>query len=541
MVFQGRSWSGHERNCCFLNTLASPAAGGRFATISAASGIDFLDDGRAIAVVDWDHDGDLDLWISNRNAPRLRLLRNDANSGNHFLALRLVGNGNTTNRDAIGARVEVVTRKPDVGSRSSDGTDGEPNRPPTSDLRTVKTLRAGEGFLAQSSKWLHFGLGGSDHVIELAVHWPDGEHETFTGVHVDSSYRLVQGSGQAAELKRSRNDLAIRPSTPQLPAGTDRARIPLVTLYTMPGEVYYTPDGGLQPLPLSAGRSVLVNLWSSSCRPCLTELNQFAQREQELRRAGVEIVALSVDLVGDDPAEPLEVNTLVSKMAFPFPAGFASPRLLHFLQTLHDHVVPSNKPLPLPSSFLVDPQGRLAVIYKGPVSIDQVLADLQHTSGTLAERQRRAALLPGRLLQDQILIDSDRRVQSRNLFNMAETMRGSRRTLAAITHYHEALRFKPDFVDAHNNLAWLRATSPDATSRNGREALEHAMRAVQLAGNDNALILDSLAAAYAEVGSFDEAVRWQQKAVQIAPEKQKNDLAARLALYKQQRPYRESK
>ncbi len=87
---------------------SSTSAGGRFANISAVSGLDFPDDGRAVALVDWDHDGDLDMWLSNRNAPRLRLMRNDTPTGNHYLALRLVGNGTTTNRDAIGARVEVV-------------------------------------------------------------------------------------------------------------------------------------------------------------------------------------------------------------------------------------------------------------------------------------------------------------------------------------------------------------------------------------------------------------------------------------------------
>ena len=68
----------------------------------------FHDDGRAIATVDWDHDGDLDLWISNRSAPRLRLMRNDLPRTNHFIALRLQGNGTTTNRDAIGARIELI-------------------------------------------------------------------------------------------------------------------------------------------------------------------------------------------------------------------------------------------------------------------------------------------------------------------------------------------------------------------------------------------------------------------------------------------------
>ena len=77
MMHEGRSFSSHERNCVYLNTGSAPAGGGRFANISAISGLDFPDDGRAVALVDWDHDGDLDMWISNRNAPRLRLMRNE--------------------------------------------------------------------------------------------------------------------------------------------------------------------------------------------------------------------------------------------------------------------------------------------------------------------------------------------------------------------------------------------------------------------------------------------------------------------------------
>ena len=100
MMSRGRSFSGRERNCCFLNT-----GGGRFADVSAATGLDFIDDARAVAIVDWDHDGDLDMWITNRTGPRVRFVRNDTQTKNHFIALRL--EGRSSNRDAIGARVEL--------------------------------------------------------------------------------------------------------------------------------------------------------------------------------------------------------------------------------------------------------------------------------------------------------------------------------------------------------------------------------------------------------------------------------------------------
>ena len=143
LVRQGRSWSGNERNCCFLNTGQT-----RFANISGVSGIDFPDDARGISLVDWDHDGDLDVWVVNRNGPQVRYLRNDVPQDHHWLAVRLVGT--TSNRDAIGARVEVMTKGQGRGAKTEI-------RNPRSAI--VRSLRAGEGFVAQSSKWLHFGLG----------------------------------------------------------------------------------------------------------------------------------------------------------------------------------------------------------------------------------------------------------------------------------------------------------------------------------------------------------------------------------------------
>ena len=56
MIEQGRSFSGKEKNCVYLNT----GNNGLFTDVSFSSGLDFSDDGRSVATVDWDHDGDLD-------------------------------------------------------------------------------------------------------------------------------------------------------------------------------------------------------------------------------------------------------------------------------------------------------------------------------------------------------------------------------------------------------------------------------------------------------------------------------------------------
>src|SRR5262245_5873172 len=83
LLRQGRSFSSRERNCCFLNLHGSgvPGESSRFATISAATGIDFPDDGRGLALCDWDHDGREDLWVANRTGPRVRLLLNRYGTG----------------------------------------------------------------------------------------------------------------------------------------------------------------------------------------------------------------------------------------------------------------------------------------------------------------------------------------------------------------------------------------------------------------------------------------------------------------------------
>ena len=71
-VSRGKSFSGYERNALFFNR-----KGKGFAEVGGILGVDFDDDARAVATVDWDRDGDLDLWVANRTAPQVRLLRNN--------------------------------------------------------------------------------------------------------------------------------------------------------------------------------------------------------------------------------------------------------------------------------------------------------------------------------------------------------------------------------------------------------------------------------------------------------------------------------
>jgi tetratricopeptide (TPR) repeat protein len=86
----------------------------------------------------------------------------------------------------------------------------------------------------------------------------------------------------------------------------------------------------------------------------------------------------------------------------------------------------------------------------------------------------------------------------------------------AIAHYQRALQIKPDQFETQNNLALVLATCPQASLRNGNQAVALAQRANQLSGGGNPAMLGTLAAAYAEAGRFTEAVETAQRALQLA-------------------------
>lgn len=106
-----------------------------------------------------------------------------------------------------------------------------------------------------------------------------------------------------------------------------------------------------------------------------------------------------------------------------------------------------------------------------------------------------------------------------------------------------AVHLQPDDPTTLNDLAWMCATAQNKQVRNGRRAVSLATKACRLGGWTNAFAIDTLAAAYAESGRFDEAVRYQQLAIQnLRPEDRKEQLGGmlnRLQLYQSGQPYRE--
>jgi tetratricopeptide (TPR) repeat protein len=114
----------------------------------------------------------------------------------------------------------------------------------------------------------------------------------------------------------------------------------------------------------------------------------------------------------------------------------------------------------------------------------------------------------------------------------------------AITHYEQALTLAPEDPHSRNNIAWVLATSSDASIRDAAKAIDLARVAVALSGGREPRFLRTLAAAYAESGQFSDALVVAQQAVSLATMQGKTDVAARLKqdilLYRGRLPLRQN-
>lgn len=358
LVRNGRSWSGSERNRFFLNDTT-----GAFLDASRLGGFDFPDDGRGLAVVDWDHDGDLDLWFRNRTAPRLRLMRNrtvsEGGAPSKSVAIRL--EGTHCNRDGIGAVVEILTEGQTV--------------------RLVRSVRAGDLFLSQSGKWLHFGLAGAGVITQAVVQWPRGAREAFSGLAVGGRYLLKEGAGKAAPWRgksaREKSALdAAQPADTPVPRDDGTARIIFPARVPMPALTYRDPaarESAVRP----DGRPRLLLLWSSECPHCRKELREIADAAQTIRAAGLDVLALSIDELKGPADAASNVYSLIDRLQFPFPWGLidgpSAARIHQFQTALFDRTPADAVPL----AILLDENGSAVALHRGPFPVAEILQEWQ--------------------------------------------------------------------------------------------------------------------------------------------------------------------
>jgi hypothetical protein len=155
--------------------------GESFIDVSAEAGPDFLRPivGRGAAFGDYDNDGRIDLLVVDEEGPAL-LLHNETTAGaaaaRHWLGVQL--RGTRGNRDAIGARVTVA-----AGGQ-----------------RLTRDVQLAGGYVSAHDPRVHFGLGASREVEEIAVRWPGGGETRLTGpIPIDRYVSIVEGKGLVTE------------------------------------------------------------------------------------------------------------------------------------------------------------------------------------------------------------------------------------------------------------------------------------------------------------------------------------------------------
>jgi tetratricopeptide (TPR) repeat protein len=496
---EGASWGARERNTLELNT-----RDGRALALGAVSGLNFAGDASSAARVDWDRDGDEDLWIVGRGAPRLRLMRNRRSAPGETLSVLLEATRGA--RDALGARVEVTLE----------------GQPPL-----IASVRAGDGSRSQSSRWLHFALGASATVERVVVHWPRLQDEAavqsepFDALAAGGRYVLRQGTGRAAAVERQPVTLApgALPSRPE----SERVRCVFAARPPLPPAPLLVPDSDT-PADLrdNTPRPLLITLWSSACEDCVAELAQLTRRAPELNTSGLELLALSCDELAARPAA-LEV---LQRVQWEQRAAFANTATLDTLDVLQRGARASAGALSLPTSFLIDHEGALAVLYVGPIELDTLVADAARLRSSAAERRAAATPFAGRwdaappatpklaelqlaysergLLQAEqaaaeALAAASKSGPERVLIEMGATLARQGRLEEATQRFAAAVEAAPEQFDGHFNLA-----AAQHELRDLQAAIASYKRALACAPN-HAGALYNLALARAAIGDLASA------------------------------------
>jgi len=385
LIRSDETWSGYERNVFYANN-----RDGTFSDISAVVGLDFSEDGRSFALADFDHDGRQEILVKNRNAPQVRLLKNELKDLPPAISFRLTGT--KSNRDAIGARITI---------QASAG-------------RQTKMLQAGSGFLCQHSKDVFFGLGEATGLVDASIRWPSGLIQELNDLPADHRIWVEEGSAPTrmeAFTKSSRGTVAITrsaelrgafdatrtgteinsPSTPQIEtwllAPFPAANFPLQDL-----------TGNSHSLLMLGGKLVLLSFWNAQSADCQQSLALLEKNHKRWFDQGLRTVCVHIDEVSTDDKQADSTNDLAAFLRnhnFSVPILRGSSDVAAVYNIIFRQIYDRHRDMPIPTSFLIDRSGMIVKIYQGRIVPEHIEHDAVHIPATDAERITKALPFPG--------------------------------------------------------------------------------------------------------------------------------------------------
>ena len=435
LIRSDHSWNGYERNTLYLNN-----RNGTFSEISGVSGLDFIEDSRSFALADLDGDGRLEVVLKNRNAPQVRLLRNELTGIGDAVCFRL--RGTKSNRDAIGAAVTLACNG----------------------LLQTKYLQAGSGFLAQHSKELFFGLGQASGKITVAIHWPSGLTESFADVPANRRVTIEEGAGKfsAVPFATRAVDANAPVAQPPLSQPEDTA-VATWLLDPLPAPDFSLPDRSGQPRKLSAfrGKPLLLFFWAEASPLSVRQLESFQRGRSELAAKNVQIVCLNLD----KNVDAAKARELLARAPLTFDSFLATSDVAGVYNIIYRYLFDRRRDLPIPCSFLLDESGLIVKIYQGPVEAKQLLTDAAAIPRAYESRLAKGLPFPGTLHHGRF---------ARNDFTFGVALFQHGYLDQAAESFQQVIAAKPDDAEAYYNLGtlYLRKNDPDQARGYLQKAIE---------------------------------------------------------------------
>jgi tetratricopeptide (TPR) repeat protein/peroxiredoxin len=488
--------------------------------------LDFLEDGRAFALADFDHDGRQELFLKNRSGPQLRLLKNVMESLPPSIAFRL--RGTKSNRDAIGA---IVTIETEAG-------------------RQRRSLQAGSGFLSQHSKEVFFGLGAAKGLVRASIRWPSGLVQELHDLPINHRVWIEEGAEPSrveAFRERRAERLAAPPSRSTAQAIEtlpDVAETWLLAPVKAPDFSLPQLDGTTRTLSSFRGKAVLLHFWDVQGK-CKEGWNGLNQRHSAWASKGFHLLSVNLDSASD--AE--RVRTFVREHHLSFDILRGSDDVAAVYNIVYRFLFDRHRDLALPTSFLINPKGEIVKIYQGPVNPEQIEHDFQHIPENTAERLARALPFPGvtdaiefgrnylsygsiffqRGYMDQAAASfqialRDDPASAEALYGIGSVYLNLQKSAEARESFERALKLRASYPDtmanSWNNLGLLAA-------RDGwrDEAIEYFQEALKLSP-DHSIALDNLGSAYRQQKQWDNARQTYDRALKVNP----NDAEANYGL-----------
>ena len=197
-------------------------------------------------------------------------------------------------------------------------------------------------------------------------------------------------------------------------------------------------------------------------------------------------------------------------------------------------------------------ENNLGIVFMGQGKLDEAISllqsavDLRPDNSPAHENLAKALLQKGRgsdaLVHYRKLLDlQPDNMEVHNIVGTVLVQQG--RVQEGVEEWQKVLSVEPDNGNAMSNLAWVFATSPDESIRNGAKAVQLAEQAVRISGGRIAILFRTLGAAYAENGRFVDAIQTAQRGIELANSQGNSGLAtelqANIALYQEQQPLRD--